>query len=90
MFSFLHNVRENSAQHGLHHIQKELLSKTIGFDVNLRDVSEGIPIIKQRLHQKKILLVLDDIDKQKKIQGIPIIKQLFVYFLNILLQVISK
>jgi hypothetical protein len=90
MFSFLHNVRENSAQHGLHHIQKELLSKTIGFDVNLRDVSEGIPIIKQRLHQKKILLVLDDIDKQKQIQGIPIIKQLFVYFLNILLQVISK
>jgi hypothetical protein len=48
MFSFLHNVRENSAQHGLHHIQKELLSKTIGFDVNLRDVSEGIPIIKER------------------------------------------
>jgi thymidylate kinase len=54
---FLHNVRENSAQHGLHHIQKELLSKAIGFDVNLRDVSEGIPIIKERLHQKKVLLV---------------------------------
>jgi hypothetical protein len=31
--------------------------KQLGFDVNLRDVSEGIPIIKERLHQKKVLLV---------------------------------
>ncbi|CAJ2667224.1 unnamed protein product [Trifolium pratense] len=43
---FLHNVRENSAKRGLEHFQKEFLSKTIGLDIKLGDISEGIPIIK--------------------------------------------
>ncbi|CAJ2667212.1 unnamed protein product [Trifolium pratense] len=65
---FLHNVRENSAKHGLEHLQKEFLSTTVGLDIKLGDSSEGIPIIKQRLHRKKVLLMLDDVDELKQLQ----------------------
>lgn len=64
---FLHNIRENSDQNGLKYLQEELLSKTVGLDLMLGDVSEGIPIIKKALGQKKVLLVLDDIDKPEQL-----------------------
>ncbi|KAL2334998.1 hypothetical protein Fmac_016211 [Flemingia macrophylla] len=60
---FLSSVRENSTKHGLVHLQETLLSKAIGEEgIKLGSVSEGIPIIKQRLHLKKVLLILDDVD----------------------------
>ncbi|KEH37535.1 putative TIR domain, winged helix-turn-helix DNA-binding domain-containing protein [Medicago truncatula] len=65
---FLHNVRENSVKHGLEYLQEQLLSKSIGFVTKFGHVNEGIPIIKQRLCQKKVLLILDDIDKLKQLQ----------------------
>ncbi|XP_058722609.1 disease resistance protein RPV1-like [Vicia villosa] len=65
---FLHNVRENSVKNNMKHLQEELLLKTIDLEVKLRDVSEGIPIIKERLCRKKILLILDDVDNIKQLQ----------------------
>ncbi|XP_058722613.1 disease resistance protein RPV1-like isoform X2 [Vicia villosa] len=65
---FLHNVRENSTKNNLKHLQEELLLKTIGLEVKLGDVSEGVPIIKERLCGKKILLILDDVDNIKQLQ----------------------
>ncbi|XP_050917696.1 disease resistance protein Roq1 [Lathyrus oleraceus] len=65
---FLHNVRENSAKHNLEHLQEMILSKIKGQEIRLGDVSEGIPILKQRLHRKKVLLVLDDVDELKQLQ----------------------
>jgi hypothetical protein len=65
---FLHNVRERSAKNNLKHLQEELLLKAIGLNHVLADVSEGIPIIKERLCRKKILLILDDIDNIKQLQ----------------------
>ncbi|CAK8532255.1 unnamed protein product [Lathyrus sativus] len=65
---FLHNVRENSVKYGLEYLQEQLLSKTIGLKIQLGHVSEGISIIKQRLHQKKVLLILDDVDQLKQLQ----------------------
>ncbi|AES76050.2 putative TIR domain, P-loop containing nucleoside triphosphate hydrolase [Medicago truncatula] len=65
---FLHNVRENSVQHGLEYLQEQLLFKSIGFETKFGHVNEGIPIIKRRLCQKKVLLILDDIDKLKQLQ----------------------
>jgi hypothetical protein len=61
-------VRENSVKHGLEYLQEQLLSKSIGFETKFGHVNEGIPIIKQRLCQKKVLLILDDIDKLKQLQ----------------------
>ncbi|AES76312.1 functional resistance protein KR1, putative [Medicago truncatula] len=65
---FLHDVRENSSKYGLEHLQGKLLSKLVELDVELGDVNEGIPIIKQRLHRKKVLLILDDVHELKQLQ----------------------
>ncbi|KAK2421750.1 TMV resistance protein N [Trifolium repens] len=65
---FLHDVRENSIKYGLKYLQEQLLFKSIGLEVQLGHYSEGIQIIKERLHQKKVLLILDDIDKLKQLQ----------------------
>ncbi|KAL2339965.1 hypothetical protein Fmac_007905 [Flemingia macrophylla] len=60
---FLDNVRENSNKYGLVNLQEALLSKSIGENgINFGSVNEGIPIIKHRLHLKKVLLILDDVD----------------------------
>jgi len=67
---FLHNVRENSARNNLKHLQEELLLKTVRLDIKLGGVSEGIPIIKQRLCRKKILLILDDVDKLDQLEAL--------------------
>ncbi|XP_028770003.1 TMV resistance protein N-like [Neltuma alba] len=69
-FCFLADVRENSINHGLAYVQEMLLSELLEEDIKLRDVNKGIPIIKHRLHKKKVLLVLDDVDKLKQLQAI--------------------
>ncbi|XP_045812365.1 disease resistance protein RPV1-like isoform X2 [Trifolium pratense] len=61
---FLENVRENSAKH----LQEELLYKTIGLKVKIGGVNEGIGIIKERLRRKRVLLILDDVDKLKQLK----------------------
>lgn len=67
---FIHNVREHSAKHGLEQVQEELLFKTFELDNQYGDVTDGIPIIKQSLHHKNVLLVLDDVDELKQLQGL--------------------
>ena len=68
---FLENVRENSIKHGLVHLQEMLLSEILGEkDIRLGSIYKGIPIIKHRLHQKKVLLVLDDVDMLEQLQKI--------------------
>ncbi|KAJ7970184.1 Disease resistance protein [Quillaja saponaria] len=68
--AFLANVREHcSTTEGLVRLQKTLLSKMLGeTNVDLGDVNEGTSIIKHRLCRKKILLVLDDVDKSAQLR----------------------
>ena len=67
---FLHDVRENSAQNDLKHLQEKLLLKTTGLKIKLDHVCEGIPIIKERLCRKKILLILDDVDDMEPLHAL--------------------
>ncbi|KAL2966509.1 hypothetical protein AAZX31_16G121700 [Glycine max] len=68
---FLENVRETSNKKGLQHLQSILLSKTVGEKkIKLTNWREGIPIIKHKLKQKKVLLILDDVDEHKHLQAI--------------------
>ncbi|MED6146131.1 hypothetical protein PIB30_031723 [Stylosanthes scabra] len=68
---FLENVRENSIKHGLAYLQESFLCKILGEkDIKLASVSEGISLIKKRFKNKKVLLVLDDIDKPEQLQAI--------------------
>ncbi|XLR24839.1 hypothetical protein HN51_071349 [Arachis hypogaea] len=66
---FLENVRENSSKHGLEHLQAKLLFDIVGEkNISLIGPSEGVPLIKHRLHQKKVLLILDDVDEEKQLK----------------------
>nr|WIL60065.1 nodulation protein [Melilotus officinalis] len=68
---FLENIRENSDKHGLQHLQKILLSGTLGEKkIKLTSVKQGISIIKHRLCQKKVLLILDDVDKIEQLEAL--------------------
>jgi len=68
---FLDNVRENSIKHGLVHLQETLLYDIIGKKyMKLGSINNGIPVIKNRLHLKKVLLVLDDVDKLEQLRAI--------------------
>jgi hypothetical protein len=61
---FLEDVRKNS----LKHLQEQLLRKTISLELKIGGINEGIGIIKERLHHKKVLLILDDVDHLKQLK----------------------
>ena len=68
---FLQNVREESNKHGLKHLQSIILSQVLGMkEINLASEQQGISIIKNRLKRKKVLLIMDDVDQHKQLQGI--------------------
>ncbi|MED6147321.1 hypothetical protein PIB30_043089 [Stylosanthes scabra] len=68
---FLENVRENSNKHGLVHLQSILLCKTLGKEgIQIAGVREGASQIRHRLHKKKVLLVLDDVDEYEQLTAI--------------------
>ncbi|PRQ23486.1 putative TIR domain, winged helix-turn-helix DNA-binding domain-containing protein [Rosa chinensis] len=62
---FLENVRERSVPHdGLVNLQNSLLSEILGGkELNVINVDKGINLLRQRLRNKRILLILDDVNK---------------------------
>ncbi|CAJ1946984.1 unnamed protein product [Sphenostylis stenocarpa] len=68
---FLENVRENSEKHGLQHLQSILLSEMVKEKrINMANVQQGISMIQHRLQGRKVLLIVDDVDKQEQLQAI--------------------
>ncbi|KAH1083828.1 hypothetical protein J1N35_023589 [Gossypium stocksii] len=69
--SFLADVREVSKKYGLVHLQKQLLTQTLlDGDFNFSDVYEGNAITSHRLSQKKVLIVLDDVDNIQHLKNL--------------------
>ena len=70
---FIANVREESEKCGLHKIQQILLRELLNDrDLKVHNDHNGVLMIKSRLRNKKILLVLDDVnelDQLKKLAG---------------------
>jgi hypothetical protein len=69
---FLEDVRENSGtKKGIIRLQEKLLSEIL-WDKHLKvdSVSKGINVIKERLHNKRFLLILDDVDQSKQIENL--------------------
>ena len=61
---FIANVREESKKCGLCKLQTILLENLLMLkNLNVQDVYDGVLMIKNRLHNKKILLVLDDVNE---------------------------
>ena len=71
--SFIANVREDSEKHGLPRLQQQLLEQILEQrNIDIRDVYQGVYMIKKSLGHKKVLLVLDDVnqlDQLEKLAG---------------------
>ncbi|PON91856.1 TIR-NBS-LRR-like protein [Trema orientale] len=65
---FIENVRERSEKHGLVHLQKLLYSFLLESEANIQTVDVGTHILKDRLHRKRVLIILDDADKEDQIK----------------------
>ncbi|XP_054811832.1 disease resistance protein Roq1-like [Prosopis cineraria] len=68
---FLSNIRENSNKHDLSNLQETILYELVKEkELKLGDFHKGISIMEHRLQQKKILLILDDVDKLKQLKAL--------------------
>ncbi|XP_035546685.1 disease resistance protein RPV1-like [Juglans regia] len=71
---FLSNIRETSNREGgLMHLQETLLYEILAGDsknFKVGSVDRGINVIKHRLCSKKILLILDDVDKLVQLENL--------------------
>ena len=67
--TFLENVSEQSKTNdGIHQLQKKLCYEVFGNgNLKVGSISRRINVIIQRLHRKKILVVLDDVEKLDEI-----------------------
>ena len=69
--SFIANVRDETKNRGLVSLQKELLSKILmEVEINIWNVCEGINVIRNTLCNKKVFIVLDDVDEEEHLEAL--------------------
>ncbi|XP_050253611.1 disease resistance protein RUN1-like [Quercus robur] len=69
--SFIYNIREESENQRLVSLQKQLLSKILmSTQKNISNVDEGINALGKRFRNKKVLIVLDDVNKEKQLKAL--------------------
>ncbi|XP_031121164.1 TMV resistance protein N-like [Ipomoea triloba] len=70
---FIANIRSQVSKgyNGLVRLQETLLCKTLNRKkLEIKNVDEGISLIKQRLRSKSVLIVLDDIDNTSQLESL--------------------
>ncbi|XP_075649786.1 TMV resistance protein N-like [Castanea sativa] len=68
---FIANVREETKNQRLVSLQEKLLSKILmGSEIKLGGIHEGIDIMGKRLLNKKVLIVLDDVDSEEQLEAL--------------------
>nr|XP_048330797.1 disease resistance protein Roq1-like [Ziziphus jujuba var. spinosa] len=69
--SFLADVRATSEKHGLLRLQETLLFDMLGArNLKVGNIHRGINIIKDRLRHKRVLLILDDVDRKDQLEAL--------------------
>ncbi|KAG7948137.1 hypothetical protein I3843_14G132300 [Carya illinoinensis] len=69
--SFIYSIRERSTTtHDLASLQKELLSMIMQEKIRVYNHHRGIRMIKKLLHNKKVLIVLDDVDSDEQLTAL--------------------
>ena len=73
--SFIGNVREESCKNGLISLPKKKKKKILNYiliesNIRIRDIQWGINMIKDRLHKKKVLIILDDVDQPEQLKAL--------------------
>jgi len=61
--SFIEDIAQVSQTRGYVHLQEQLLSDVLKTKVEISDVEMGRTMIRERLYGKRVLLVLDDLNK---------------------------
>ncbi|KAK3417778.1 hypothetical protein EUGRSUZ_H03741 [Eucalyptus grandis] len=62
---FLSNICEMSKLKGIYYLQQQLISDILKMKwTDIKNIDEGIEIIKKRLSDKKVLLLLDDVEEK--------------------------
>ena len=66
--SFIANIREETKTRGLVSLQKQLLSKILmESEINIWNIPEGINLLRNTLSNKKVFIVLDDVDEDEQL-----------------------
>ncbi|CAI9282578.1 unnamed protein product [Lactuca saligna] len=69
--SFVENVRENASLSGLKSLQKQVLSDVLNDkDINISSVYDGKHMMKRSLRDKKVIVVLDDVDHINQLEAL--------------------
>ena len=69
--SFIDNVREETRNRGLVSLQKQLISKILmESETNIWKISEGINVLGNIVRNKKVLIVLDDVDGEEQLEAL--------------------
>ena len=67
--SFITNIREESEKYGLLSLQQKLICEILmKRSMNIQDVDKGVLLIKRIMCNKRILLVLDDVNQLNQLQ----------------------
>ncbi|KAL3727521.1 hypothetical protein ACJRO7_032283 [Eucalyptus globulus] len=62
---FLSDIRETSKRKGIKYLQQQLICDILKMEwVKITNIDEGIKIIEKRLFDKKVLLLLDDVEEK--------------------------
>ncbi|XP_056171924.1 disease resistance protein RUN1-like [Syzygium oleosum] len=70
---FLSNIRETSKVKGVEYLQNQLISNIFKLpwkDISISNTDEGIEMIKDRLRGKRLLLLLDDVDRKNQLNAL--------------------
>ncbi|GJT80582.1 disease resistance TIR-NBS-LRR class family protein [Tanacetum coccineum] len=70
--SFVENIREvsNGSESSLKKLQEQVLSDVLNEHVTVNGVFDGKNTMKERMHGKKVLIVLDDVDHIKQLEAL--------------------
>ncbi|KAJ0816741.1 putative TIR domain, AAA+ ATPase domain, P-loop containing nucleoside triphosphate hydrolase [Helianthus annuus] len=64
------NIREESSKFGLKKLQEDLLSRVFKTEVKVQSVTEGKRMIRKMISSRKVLVILDDVDKLSQLDAL--------------------
>ncbi|XP_056162156.1 disease resistance protein L6-like isoform X1 [Syzygium oleosum] len=67
---FLGNIQETSKNNGIQCLQKQLISDIVKTEYDIRDDKKGAQMIRQKLSQERVLLLLDDVEQTDHINAL--------------------
>ncbi|XP_024933988.3 disease resistance protein Roq1-like [Ziziphus jujuba] len=68
--AFIPNVREEVKKNSLLHLQKLLYKELVDSEVSIQNDDMGIHVLRKRLRSKRLLIILDDVDRLEQMEAL--------------------